>query len=161
MSYWWCRQSQTKWSRRSNSCRLGSSCSLRGLKSWAVLFLAEQFLEPDLELKLWPRSGTTHHRGCSDLSVNYNHQHLLMLLLLSVAPNSCQWSLWVTLKQISKLREVPMQQKHCWQATVMNWWAIFSSDPRSRAGVMPRRGRPYNFRWGPGARGTDRAGHWA
>lgn len=54
-----------------------------------------------------------------------------------------------------------MQQKHCWQATVMNWWAIFSSDPRSRAGVMPRRGRPYNFRWGPGARGTDRAGHWA
>lgn len=88
MSYWWCRQSQTKWSRRSNSCRLGSSCSLRGLKSWAVLFLAEQFLEPDLELKLWPRSGTTHHRGCSDLSVNYNHQHLLMLLLLSVASNN-------------------------------------------------------------------------
>lgn len=51
-----------------------------------------------------------------------------------------------------------MQHKHCWQATVMNWLAIFSCDPSSATGTVPRRGRPDNFRWSPGAGGTGRAG---
>ena len=56
-----------------------------------------------------------------------------------------------------------MQHKRCWQATVMNWWAIFSCDPSSAAGGLPRRGRPDNFRWGPGAGGTGpgQPGRWA
>lgn len=44
-----------------------------------------------------------------------------------------------------------MQHKCCWQATMMNWWAIFSWDHSSAAGIVPRRGRPDIFRWGPGA----------
>lgn len=54
--------------------------------------------------------------------------------------------LCVILKQISKLGEVPMQHKHCWQEAVMNWRAIFSSYPSSAAGAVPRWGRPDNFR---------------
>ncbi len=54
-----------------------------------------------------------------------------------------------------------MQHKSCWQATVMNWWAIFSCDPSSVAGAMPWRGQSDNFRWGPGAGRMGRAGHWA
>jgi len=41
-----------------------------------------------------------------------------------------------------KLREVPMQHKRCWQSTVMNWRVIFSCDPCSVAGALPRRARP-------------------
>lgn len=54
-----------------------------------------------------------------------------------------------------------MQHKRCWQAAVMNWWAIFSCDPSSAAGAVPQRGRPDNLRWGPGAGGTSWAGRWA
>lgn len=51
-----------------------------------------------------------------------------------------------------------MQHKCCWQASMMNWWAIFSCDPSSTAGTVPLRGRPDNFRWGPRAGGTSWAG---
>lgn len=49
-------------------------------------------------------------------------------------------------------------KKCCWQAPVMNWWAIFSCDLSSAAGGEPQRGQSDNFRWGPGAGGTSQAG---
>lgn len=43
-------------------------------------------------------------------------------------------------RQIPKSREMHMQHKPGWQATMMNWWAILGRDPSSAAGAVPRRG---------------------
>jgi len=75
-----------------------------------------------------------------------------------------------SLRQIPKLREVPMQHKSCWQEAAMNRRAIFSRYLSSAAGGVPRWGRPDNFRRGrrqppPGTGGDGsaraRGSHWA
>lgn len=64
-------------------------------------------------------------------------------------------SLWVT-HQIRKWRDVPMQHKCIWHATMMNRRVFLSWDPSSAAGTLPWRGWTDNFRGSPGVRWKGR-----